>query len=576
MRIFVALLLSILSLALPAGASASVAVNDSVARARAAEYHYMQAVYLAEQERFDEAYELLEYCRVIDPSSSAVMYGLSPYYLVLDKDSLAQDALIRIVEAEPHNQYYNLALINYYNKTGDNKSAISLYEDMLEYSDEKSDIYMALYSLYTDENMTSEAVRVLEMLEKSEGKTDEITMQKLRQYMQIPDTARAVALVKKLIAENPEDMRYISLLGDVYMYIGDYGKAEGLYWEALEMEPDEVVTLSSLSSLYSALGKDSLFTITTERLLKSEKLDPVNRLNTLVEYAAYKGDKDSAYVMDFFREMMQLPYDQLEISETYAQYLIYRNAPVDSIRPILEKIISIEPENTSAMLQLLTYAIADNDYEEVISLCDNAMMYIPELLELYYYKGLSCYFLDRKDECAAVYELGLSRRSDETSPDVLSTVYTVLGDVYHELGELDKCIESYDSALVYNPMNMSVLNNYAYYLALDNRELDRALDMSRKTIESEPDNPIYIDTYAWVLFLLERYEEAKAYAEKLIGLNDDMSAVEFHHCGDIFAKTGDMERAVEYWKKAVETGDDSKILKKKIRKRKYYGNAKRK
>lgn len=576
MRIFVALLLSILSLALPAGASASVAVNDSVARARAAEYHYMQAVYLAEQERFDETYELLEYCRAIDPSSSAVMYGLSPYYLVLDKDSLAQDALIRIVEAEPHNQYYNLALINYYNKTGDNKSAISLYEDMLEYSDEKSDIYMALYSLYTDENMTSEAVRVLEMLEKSEGKTDEITMQKLRQYMQIPDTARAVALVKELIAENPEDMRYISLLGDVYMYIGDYGKAEGLYWEALEMEPDEVVTLSSLSSLYSALGKDSLFTITTERLLKSEKLDPVNRLNTLVEYAAYKGDKDSAYVMDFFREMMQLPYDQLEISETYAQYLIYRNAPVDSIRPILEKIISIEPENTSAMLQLLTYAIADNDYEEVISLCDNAMMYIPELLELYYYKGLSCYFLDRKDECAAVYELGLSRRSDETSPDVLSTVYTVLGDVYHELGELDKCIESYDSALVYNPMNMSVLNNYAYYLALDNRELDRALDMSRKTIESEPDNPIYIDTYAWVLFLLERYEEAKAYAEKLIGLNDDMSAVEFHHCGDIFAKTGDMERAVEYWKKAVETGDDSKILKKKIRKRKYYGNAKRK
>lgn len=576
MRIFVALLLSILSLALPAGTSASVAVNDSVARARAAEYHYMQAVYLAEQERFDEAYELLEYCRAIDPSSSAVMYGLSPYYLVLDKDSLAQDALIRIVEAEPHNQYYNLALINYYNKTGDNKSAISLYEDMLEYSDEKSDIYMALYSLYTDENMTSEAVRVLEMLEKSEGKTDEITMQKLRQYMQIPDTARAVALVKELIAENPEDMRYISLLGDVYMYIGDYGKAEGLYWEALEMEPDEVVTLSSLSSLYSALGKDSLFTITTERLLKSEKLDPVNRLNTLVEYAAYKGDKDSAYVMDFFREMMQLPYDQLEISETYAQYLIYRNAPVDSIRPILEKIISIEPENTSAMLQLLTYAIADNDYEEVISLCDNAMMYIPELLELYYYKGLSCYFLDRKDECAAVYELGLSRRSDETSPDVLSTVYTVLGDVYHELGELDKCIESYDSALVYNPLNMSVLNNYAYYLALDNRELDRALDMSRKTIESEPDNPIYIDTYAWVLFLLERYEEAKAYAEKLIGLNDDMSAVEFHHCGDIFAKTGDMERAVEYWKKAVEAGDDSKILKKKIRKRKYYGNAKRK
>ena len=67
-----------------------------------------------------------------------------------------------------------------------------------------------------------------------------------------------------------------------------------------------------------------------------------------------------------------------------------------------------------------------------------------------------------------------------------------------------------------------------------------------------------------------RYEEAKAYAEKLILVNADMSAVEYHHCGDIFAKCGNIVRAVEYWEKALGQGDTSKVLKKKIKKRKYY------
>ena len=133
--------------------------------------------------------------------------------------------------------------------------------------------------------------------------------------------------------------------------------------------------------------------------------------------------------------------------------------------------------------------------------------------------------------------------------------------------------EAYDSALLYNPTDISVLNNYAYYLALEGKELEKALEMSAKTIEEEPDNAIYVDTYAWLLFRLERYEEAKAYAEKLIKLNAEMSAVEYHHCGDIFAKCGDIERAVEYWEQAQKAGDESKILKKKIKRRKYYPNA---
>lgn len=572
MNRFLYTLFLLLVSAFPARAIGIVADNDSVQRARAVEYYYMQALSLLEEGRFDEAFDMFEHCRAQDPSSTAVLYNLSPFYVALDRDSLAHDALLRMVEAEPHNPDYSQSLVDYYYKIGDLESAISLYEDMLQYSESKSEIYMALYSLYSDRVMSDKAIEMLDALEKAEGNSDEISYQKLRQYMQMRENDKAIALVEGLIASSPDDMRYVSLLGDVYLYTGNYEKAEKCYWDVVAVEPDEVITLSSLSSLYKSLGNDSLFTKTTEMLLKSEKLDVEHRLTTLVEYAMLK---DSAYMMDFFRELMLLPFDQLEISETFVQYMMYKNVSPDTIRPVLHKIISIEPENTSAMLQLLSYAIDDNDYTEVIRLSDNAMMYIPEMLELYYYKGLSCYLLDRKKECVEVYELGLSRRREETAPDHVSAVFSSLGDVYHELDMMEKCTQAYDSALVYNPDNLGVLNNYAYYLALDNSRLEKALSMSRKTIDAEPENPIFIDTYAWVLFILERYEEAKAYAEKMIQISGEMGAVELHHCGDIFAKCGDMERALLYWQKAIDAGDDSKILKKKIKKRKYY-NAKRK
>jgi hypothetical protein len=53
-----------------------------------------------------------------------------------------------------------------------------------------------------------------------------------------------------------------------------------------------------------------------------------------------------------------------------------------------------------------------------------------------------------------------------------------------------------------------------------------------------------------------------------------LSPVVLHHIGDIYAKCGDTEKAVLYWQKARDAGDETKILKKKIRKRRYYRGAK--
>ena len=571
-RIGVYLMLFILSLC--AGVSRAQVADDVAARERAVDYFYLQAVSLLEQDSVDACFEMLEHCRALAPESSAVLYELSPFYLFLGKDSIAHSMLEYIVAKEPDNVKYGEALINYYAKVDDRRAAIALYERMLKASDaSKSDIYMSLYSLYSEEGEFGKAVEVLDKLEKVEGKNEIISIHRANLFLQMQDSVRALAAVREMKRDFPHNIQYNSLLGDVYVLFGDVESAEKVYIDAIQGDSTDTYSLSSLSNLYLLTNRDSLYCESVERLLKSEKVDTEQRISTLFEYVGYKEKTDTAYSMRFLQELMQLPYDRLEVSEVYAQYLLYRKESPEVIKPVLDSIISMDPENRSAMLQLLVYAIESDNREEVITRCDNAILYIPDMLELYYYKGMATYLLERKEEATEILQQGLGRRNEECSTELISTVFSLMGEIYHELDDLDRCTQAYDSALLYNPSDISVLNNYAYYLALEGKELERALEMSARTIEMEPDNAIYVDTYAWLLFCLERYEEARAYADKLIGLNSEMSAVEYHHCGDIFSKCGDMQRAVECWMAAQRLGDDSRVLKKKIKRRKYYPNA---
>lgn len=543
---------------------------DNTARERAVEYYYLQAISMLEQDSLDASFELLEHCRMLAPGSSAVQYDLSAFYQFLGKDSLAHEMLEDIVAKEPLNMKYCEALVEYYYRINDKKSAIALYEQMLEHVDSKSDIYMSLYTLYSDEKEFEKAIDVLDKLEKAEGKSEVISLHRVKQLVMLQDSARALAAVEKMIEENPEDLQYQALQGDIYSMFGDFERSEQIYLSVVEKDSGDISSLTSLSNLYLMSERDSLYCDVVERLLKSERLGVEQRISILFDYSRYKDERDSTYVTSFFEEMLELPFDRLEVADLYVQYLLYRNAAPEKVIPVLDTILSIEPDNRSALLQQLLFAIERNDYEGVIKCSDNAILYIPDMLELYYYKGIALSLLNRDKETAEVLELGLSRRSSESAVEITAKSFSVLGDVYHDLGLIDKCTEAYDSALIYNPSEISVLNNYAYYLSLEGKELERALAMSAKTIEAEPDNAIYVDTYAWILFSLERYEEAKAYADKLLQLDGEKSSVEYHHCGDIYAKCGDVARAVECWEKARELGDTSKILKKKIKKRKYY------
>ena len=136
--------------------------------------------------------------------------------------------------------------------------------------------------------------------------------------------------------------------------------------------------------------------------------------------------------------------------------------------------------------------------------------------------GVEYYLIDEKEKSMDALRSGLNRVENEMDEEnrfkIRTHSYALLGDIYHQLGQDDKAFQAYDSCLIYNKNDAMVLNNYAYYLSLKKKDLQRAEEMSRLSNELEPDNATYLDTYAWVLFQQKRYDEAKQYMDKVVEL----------------------------------------------------------
>lgn len=552
--------------------------SDTLRRQRAFDYYYLQALSLKEQGVHDAALEMFEHCATIDPTSPALLFELSTYYMYLGKKNEALDMMQEAVKREPKNFWYRQILATAYENNGQSDDALLVYEAMAADFPTNSELYLIIAGYHAERQDYEKALAALNSYELKEGKSEQISMQKYNLCLQMPDSVLALKEMEKLVVEHPDDITYKVYKGNVYLSNGNYTSAYKIYKEVLSQEPDNVEAQVGLVNYYDEQDEDSLLKQSLEQLLLNEKLSASNRSELLLKTInrLEESGGDSLFISGICERLKALPGNQLSVITIYAQWLTMKGASEEHISPLLQKILEYEPENRMAQLQLLSYAISRRDYADIITRADTAILYNPEMLQLYYYRGIACYQMKRPEEALATFRTGLKKRGEDTKAELISELFTLVGDTEHELGNNKATLEAYDSALVYNPRNIVVLNNYAYYLALDDSNLVRAEEMSYKTIKEEPENPIYVDTYMWILFKQQRYEEAKAYAEKLMLIDNEKSAVEYSHCGDIFAMCGDIERALDCWIEAQNLGDDSKILKRKIKKKRYIPDGKKK
>ena len=95
----------------------------------------------------------------------------------------------------------------------------------------------------------------------------------------------------------------------------------------------------------------------------------------------------------------------------------------------------------------------------------------------------------------------------------------VLGNIYYQLGALDKSIEAFSTCIRLDSLNAGALNNLAWIYAQLEIKLDKALVFSKRSLEIDPDNPAYLDTLAEIYYLKKEYYRALTYIRKAVDQN---------------------------------------------------------
>lgn len=280
--------------------------------------YFLEAQRQLRNQDFDAAYELLNHCRKLNPQAAEVLYYIAPLEMLLNRDSVARTDMELAVKCDSDNYWYADLLSKIYFNTHRPTEAIGMLEKMNRRWSDKQELMYMMLDAYASQNMQDSVLSVLQRLEVKDGKSDQISLEKVKIYTQKNDVVAIIDEMKSLVLASPTTTLPVDLL---------------------------------------------------PRLLKE--------------------------------------------------------------------------------------------------------------------------------------------RAD---------AFILLGDIYHEAGNDERAFQYYDSCLVYRPDDAMALNNYAYYLALNETRLEEAETMSRKSNELDPDNPTYLDTLAWILYLRGDYTGAKRYIDRTVEL----------------------------------------------------------
>lgn len=473
---------------------------------------------------FDAAIDLFDHCRQLDPESGVVLYELADLYRYVKNDTLAIRTLEKACKLYPRNYWYKERLVSLYLENHRNDEALKHVEEMARLFPEKGEVLMMLLDLYEKKQDRENMVKVLDKIEVKEGKSEQLSMEKFRLFLQMNDEKRAFDEMKNLADEYPNDLRYQVVIGDLYLDAGKKDEALKQFKMVEDKDPENVTMLLSMANYYQMQeGQDSLYQSYLERLLTNKSLDYAARVRMMAVIVRENltANDDSTKVLYLFDKVLEEPQEDTDLLELKVRYMVTRQMPKEEVKPVLHQMLDIDPENDMARQQLLSYAIEDNDTMGVVSICKPAVDYKTTNPVFYYYLGVGYFQLQEKEKAIDAFRGGLERVENSDNENKLQlcvNMYALMGDIYHTLGQDDKAFQAYDSCLVYRQNDAMVLNNYAYYLSLKKKDLQRAEEMSRKSNELDPDNATYLDTYAWVLFQMKRYDEAKQYMDKVVEL----------------------------------------------------------
>ncbi len=572
---------------------------DSRMKAR---YYYLEGLHHQMEGNNAEAYEYFRKAAQIDPSyaEAASAYGTLRLSADLDtlqsREQLAVSLNLMRPFVDQYPEDYNESLYYAYvaARLDSLKEAIRIFERTNAVRPDLSSTLIHLSDAYMADGNFDKAIEALDRYEVIEGKNPQLTIKKITFRLGRRDTVGAIREATALVDYNPNEPAYRILKGNMFEMAGDKDSTLAYFLQAEKLNPDYGAAKLALAEFYRQQGDSVKYDTKTYEALLSEDFDLDQKIELLGEYLQkLLSDQQNTQRGDHLFSVLRNQYPhEPSVLDLAARYSAAKG-DYDEAQEEISYAIDLSPTEEKYRGQLMTYQMADNRPKDAIASFRDAEKHLTPTRSLKVLHASAAQMADLYDEAIEEYK-NIIRDIAPDFPQVdtlsvknvpstisyedlqrLSQIYGSIGDCLYGAKRLPEAFLAYDNALLLFPDNPLVLNNYAYFLSENGGDLEKAADMSERSLEGEnSSNPTYLDTYAWILYRKGDYAEAKKFQASAVEIseNDGSESAELYdHFGDILEADGDHEAALEAWGKALTLDPENIEISHKIKN----GNAKK-
>jgi Tfp pilus assembly protein PilF len=516
-------------------------------------YAFTEATKLLLFEDYGRALSLFNECLKYKPGSAAVNYQIAQIYIKVGDMGSARSFSRKAYRIEPDNVWYAMQLGSVYqaNRMGD--SAILVYKSLLKGSREDLNLMFRIATLYEQEGKYAESLQYLDSIEYEAGISKEVCISKSRIYSATGKDKKALNELRKCISGNEQDYIVMGVMAEFFRTHNRPDSALHYYEIIVRDHPDDPNVMFSYGEFLLEQKRVNLAQKVYLDIFSNKGIDENVKVSYL--YNAIQDERVFRLVSPVLDTVVNTMYsqarDSVRIMSLYSD-IKYRSGRYLDASRVLKRIIALDDRNYTAWEQLLFCENALSHKDSVKYYGENAIARFPERPLPYLVLGSVQY--EEKDYLRAISSLKTGE-SFAGGERLKVEFYSLLAECYGKMGHLNMSDEYYTRSLKIDSLNVVVLNNYSYSLAERGDNIQRAISMSRYTIDKEPYNSTYLDTYAWVMFKSNNLAEAEKYIKKAIQYGGSKNPEILSHFGDILAKKGKAKDAVAAWSEALKYGD---------------------
>jgi Tfp pilus assembly protein PilF len=517
-------------------------------------YTFIEGIRNKELRNYRQAIFLLNKCIESKPECGEFYFQIASICsLVGDFETACKYSKIAS-EKEITNQYYRRKLIDNLCKSGkfyeaENEIRILLIKEPYNLYNK-----ILLVEVLSKERKFKKCIKILNEIEIKYGISERVLLAKYMTYYRIGDISKAINECNKLLNLNSEECRYYGIIAELYGSKKADSLANFYYGKLLKCDESNINSYLSFAKYLERRNDFVNAKVIVDTVLFSNSFDLNDKLNFIKNFLGVRaGEFEFKYYLEgFFPYIFENNRDLFELACTYYWWL----KDEKKVIYYAKKIISLDSYDPVAWEKLFYFYNIYDKYNEIINCYDSVKSTLSERPVILFFIGYSYYKLE-KIECAIEY-LKMGFKKTLNNEFLKEQFISYLSELYYKRKMYDSSYFYFEYGIKLNEKNFNLMNNYAYYLALNNDSLSKALKLSKATLKDQPKNFTFIDTYAWILYKQKKYKNAYRAIKNAYNLGGSFNSDIVEHCGDICFCLGKTQEAIEYWNKASNL-DISKV-----------------